>query len=178
MMLRRSISPAGFAEGVAEGVSERQVAQVADVQRLGRVGVPEIEREAPAGGDVATARHRLLALLQRGSPPVDPAVVEAQPDLAAVGFDRLDPGQALDPLQVVACAAILLPVRRARHQHQVEALVRPVGRPQGPVRLGASPASRFVEVVEEIDVHSPGETHCRCTSRGSNPDPRLTNPIL
>ncbi len=169
---------AGLRQRVAERVAERQVAHVADVQRLGRVGVPEVEREGAPGGDVAAARNRIGALLQGGSAARDPLVVEAQPDLLLAALDRRDPGVGLDLLQRRERRSVLAPALCQRHQHQVEALVRPVGGAQGPVRLGAVAARHLVEAVEEIDVHNPDATRRRCTSRGSNPDPRLTNPIL
>ena len=73
---------------------------------------------------------------------------------------------------------VLPPSLDPRHEHQIEALMGPVGRTQRPMRLGSVPVSRSVEVVEEVDLHNHDATQRRCTSRGSNPDPRLTNPIL
>gem|GEM_PF-6397836 len=169
---------AGLRQGVAERVAQRQVAHVADVQRLGRVGVPEVEREAPARGAATAAGDRLGALLQRGAATGDPVVVETQPDLPLAALDRGRPGLGLDLRQRGLRRAVLAPALRQRHQHQVIALVRPVGGAQRPVRAGAVSAPHPLEAVEEIDVHNPDATRRRCTSRGSNPDPRLTNPIL
>src|SRR5260370_39400537 len=114
----------------------------------------------------------------RGANLLRASVVESGLELALAGRYRVYPGPSFDFLQGGERLAILLPALDPRHQHQVEAVMRAVGGPQGPVRLGFAPASRFVAVVEEIDVHSPGTTRRRCTSRVSNPDPRLTNPIL
>ena len=44
--LRRSTCATGLRERGGERIADREVAQVADVQRLGRVRVPELDGEA------------------------------------------------------------------------------------------------------------------------------------
>src|ERR1700756_524528 len=78
---------AGLAQRRAERVAERQVAQVADVQRLGRVGVPEVEREAAALGEVGV-RGR-LAGGESGTGALDPLAGEARLHLSALAVDAL-----------------------------------------------------------------------------------------
>ena len=56
--LRRSTCGPRLCERRGQRVADREIAQVADVQRLGRVRVPELDREAPA---VRKVRERRLA---------------------------------------------------------------------------------------------------------------------
>ncbi len=133
MMLRRSTLPPASVSARAERVAEREVAQVADVQGLGRVGVPEVERVAPAGGDVGI---RSVA----ASPGVERLPRSARPSRrrgAARPACRSrstasTQGSRLDLLQRRERGGVLLPAVDPRHQHQVEALVRAGRAPAAP----------------------------------------------
>ncbi len=70
--------PARLRERGGERVADREVAQVADVQRLGRVRVPELHREALPAREVGERGLGAAAGLQGGAGCLDPAVVEAQ----------------------------------------------------------------------------------------------------
>ena len=129
----------GLAQRRAERIAERQVAQVANVQGLGRVGVPEVEREAATGGEVGVRRR--LAGGEGSAGRLDPLRGEARLYLSAVAVDALDPGLALDPLQRRDRVGVLLPALHPRHQHQVEVvlrLIRGSRRPEGTLLLAAS----------------------------------------
>ena len=69
---------AGLRERSRERVADRQVAQVPDVQRLRRVRVPELHRDAPSLREVRQRRFRPAAGLERGAGPLDPRVGDAQ----------------------------------------------------------------------------------------------------
>jgi hypothetical protein len=65
---------AGLRESRGERVADRQIAQVPDVQRLRRVRVPELQREALPCGEIGERRLGATAGLQGGARQLDPAV--------------------------------------------------------------------------------------------------------
>ncbi len=77
--------PARLRERSGEGVADREVAQMADVQRLGGVRVPELDREAPAlrrGRPSAASALPPASSAAAGRVSIQPSV-EPQPHLAA-----------------------------------------------------------------------------------------------
>jgi hypothetical protein len=106
MMLRPLDLAAGLRQRGAERVAEREVAQVADVQRLGRVGVPEVEREAPPRR-CRRSRRRPLASSSSRRAATQPSSRRSQLPLAAL--DRRHPGQRSDLVQGGARVAVLPP---------------------------------------------------------------------
>ncbi len=83
-----------------ERVADREVAQVPDVQRLGRVRVPELHREALSLREVRERRLGAAAGLQRRAGRLDPAVGQAQAHSVAPACHGCHPRLALDPLEL------------------------------------------------------------------------------
>ncbi len=84
---------------------------MADVQRLGRVRVPELDRDALT---LRKIRERLLgaaARLERGARPLHPAVAHAHAHAVAAALQRLHPGLALEPLELGPRGRAVLPRR-------------------------------------------------------------------
>ncbi len=178
----------GLLQRPGDRVADGEVAKVADVQRLGRVGAPEVDRVAVPGGHLGQFADVPLRGADLPAAGFDPLVAQGQLRLVVIAIDRRHPRLGLDSVErrpgLLALAPILA-LRQARDQHQVAAGLGPVRRPRRPQRRAALPCRDFVEPVEDVLAHSLAfelsafEFVCsKCTRRGSNPDLRLTTPTL
>ncbi len=141
---------AGLGQRGAQGVAEGEVAQVADVQRLGRVGVPEVEREAAVAGDVGVGARLGSAGLEGSALLLDPAVGKPHPGAIAVALHGVHPRLAFELLQRLARGVVVAPLRHPRHQHHVVAVVRPERGPQSPETFVPVPSRSIVKIVEDV----------------------------
>ncbi len=136
-------------------VAERQVAQVADVERLGRVRAPEVDGIALAGGEVVVRLRVGDAGLECLAPRRDPVVGEADVDSPGVLMDDGDRRVGGDPVERLARPRVRRPVADPRHQHQVAVGLRAERRAGGPRCGVVAPADGPVDAVEKISCHSP-----------------------
>ena len=137
-----------------ERVAERQVAEVADVERLGRVGAPEVDGVALAGGEFGV-RIRDRPGLQRLAARLDPVVGEADVDAKLVLVHRGDRRIGGDLAEGLASRRIGEPVVDPGHQHQVALDLRPERRAGSPRSRAAVPRDGAVDAVEKIRCHNP-----------------------
>ena len=125
----------------AERVADREIAQVAHVQRLRRVCIPELHRVALSMSEVGERRLRRCH-----RPPRRPRLFlsNCRAGAAAPRLRRahgLYPRLTLDPLERIERIAVLPPRRQTRYELQVEALVRAPRRAGSPAGGRPIPAS-------------------------------------
>ena len=136
-------------------VAERQVAQVADVERLGRVRAPEVDGVALARGEVGVRLRVRAAGLERLAARRDPVVGEPDVDALRVLVDRGDGRVGGDPVERLARPGVGGPVADPRHQHQVAVGLRAERRAGGPGRGAVTRGDGPVDAVEKVPCHSP-----------------------
>ena len=177
--LRRSTCAAGLLQRGGERVADRKVAQMADVQRLGRVGVPELDGVAPARGEVGVCGVDALAALQR---PRRLARSRRRRDAAALRRRRWRPPpprarrrSAAEPGSTARAGASPAPAGPASGRSR-----RAAGTAPAPTRRPAPPpVPPDPRCSRKCSLDSPFVIPIyECTSRGSNPDLRLTTPSL
>ncbi len=153
---------AGLRERSGKRVADREVAQVPDVQRLRRVRVPELHRDAPPLREIRQRRFRSAAGLERGAGPLDPRVGDAQPHRIALDEHALDPRLAAEPLERGLRSRIVLPLRRARDQDHVIALLRASRRARSPRCGRFTGRAKALDVVKKIGHHQLAGRRSHC----------------
>ncbi len=168
---------AGLGQRRAERIAERQVAQVADVQRLGRVGVPEVERVGATRGEVGCDRRPRRRRARRRCPRPTRLESRAQTCLPLRSTSSTQGSASIRSSAASAAASSCQPLTQGTSIRSKRSCGW-YGRPRRPQRPLAVASRHLVEVVKEIVRHSRCRFHWQCTSRGSNPDLRLLRPAL
>ena len=146
---------AGLLERGRDRVAEREVAQMSYVQGLGRVGIPELHREALTVRQIGQGRFGAATGLERRSGRLDPAVVESQLHAALDTCERGRPWLSFGSLQGLQRLGIVAPVGRAWHQLDVEVRVRAPWRASGPRGMSPILTRCSLEIVKKVDCHEP-----------------------
>ena len=172
---------AGLRERRGERVADREVAQVAGVQRLGRVGVPELDREALPGREVRERRLRAAARLERGAAWLRSSRRRGAPSRPRVARHPAPPKARLRSAR--APAASRRPRASGQPRHELQVVAREGAAAPAPPSARAPPVGGDVlEVVEKIygvmAALGKDGSPLPCTSRGSNPDQRRLRPSL